>query len=101
MSFFDEFKPDTEEYTFPSGNKIQIRGMTLKERAAFLQASQDDSIAAERAQALLVIAGCDLDEGDIDKVMNLPADQLDEISSVVMKLSKLGVKKKADAGTEV
>lgn len=96
--FFEACSVDTEEYSFPNGYKVTLKGLTLKQRKETSDLA-DDPV---KQNAMILISGCDdLDQGDLEKISNMPADKLDEMVDIILRLSGLGDKKKANERSEV
>lgn len=85
--FFSACVVKTEEYTL-GDQKVTLKGLTLRQRKKVTESGEDQDV-------LLLIAGCEeLDDGDIEKVKDISADIIDDMTTIIMRLSGFGEEKK-------
>lgn len=86
--FFSSIQLKSEKFTLPTGDEIELHELTAGDRDKVLPDHKEGSTA--KAQARMVALCCpDFSEEDIPSLLKLPAELLDNMANVVVKLSGL------------
>ena len=75
----------TCDVPLPSGDTVQVRELTVRERGK-LRELTDDPVTA---QARIVALGCPILEGDAEAIMDLPGKMVSDMADAILRLSGL------------